>query len=76
MIMYRVLVDFKDLKDGGYQYKAGDVYPRNGETDKKRVMQLMSSTPQRGSLIEQVEDKPAEIEVTEETKKSKRKKTE
>lgn len=51
---YKALVDFKDLRDGGYEYKAGDTYPRTGEPDVDRVRQLMTPTAMRGALI--VED--------------------
>lgn len=61
---YKALVDFKDLRDGGYEYKAGDTYPRTGEPDADRVRQLMTPTAMRGALI--VEDEQP-------TKKSKKK---
>lgn len=48
---YKVLVDFKDLQDAGYQYKAGDVYPHTGEATAARAKQLMTPTLMRGALI-------------------------
>ena len=36
--MYKVIVDFTDLKDGNYRYKKDDIYPRKGANpDKKRI---------------------------------------
>ena len=56
--MYKAIVDFKDLRTG-HEYKAGDVYPYVGEADTGRVKQLITPTPQRGPLIEEVtEEKP------------------
>ena len=58
---YKVLVDFKDLQDAGYQYKAGDVYPHTGEPDALRAKHLMTPTAMRGALLAEVEDdKPVE----------------
>lgn len=54
--MYRVIADFKDLRDGGYAYKKGDIYPHNGKADDARVRVLISPTIGRGSLIEYVPD--------------------
>ena len=55
---YKVISDFKDLRDGGYEYKAGDIYPHTGTADADRVQHLMTPTEQRGALIEVVEEKP------------------
>lgn len=60
--MYRVISDFKDLRDGGYEYKEGDTYPHTGTADASRVQQLMTPTDQRGALIEVVEEKPEKVE--------------
>jgi len=51
---YRVVADFKDLRDGGYEYKSGDAYPHSGTADPDRATHLMTPTPQRGALIEEV----------------------
>lgn len=51
---YKVIVDFKDLRDGGYEYKAGDKYPHTGNADLGRVKHLMTPTDSRGALIEEV----------------------
>ena len=63
-MVYKAIVDFKDLMTG-HDYKAGDVYPYEGEADKDRVERLITPTKQRGSLIEEV--KEAEPEPAEET---------
>jgi hypothetical protein len=34
-VTYRVLIDFKDLCDGEYLYREGDVYPREGSMPTK-----------------------------------------
>lgn len=51
---YRVIKDFIDLRDRCHEYKVGDVYPHTGEASVERVNVLMTPTPQRGALIEQV----------------------
>ena len=55
---YKVISDFKDLRDGGYEYKAGDTYPHTGTADAERVKHLMTPTEQRGALLEEVARKP------------------
>lgn len=50
--MFVVLTDFRDLRDGGHQYKKGDTYPRKGvalNADRAKV--LMTPTAMRGALI-------------------------
>ena len=49
---------WKDLKDNGYIYKKGDVYPREGlKTNKKRIEELSSSKNKIGEpLIIKVEE--------------------
>lgn len=50
--MYKVIKDFKDLRDSGYEYHVGDVYPRDGvEAVPKRIIQLSTPTSERGALI-------------------------
>lgn len=74
---YKVISDFKDLRDGGYEYKAGDTYPHTGAADAERVKHLMTPTEQRGALLEEVADKPVEETPAEPVAKpSKRKKKE
>lgn len=72
---YKVIKDFKDLMDNGYEYKSGDVYPHSGEADPKRAVHLMTPTPQRGALIEEVKE-PVTKPATTERKKTERKKKE
>jgi len=43
MRKFVVIKDFKDLKDNGYIYRAGDFYPREGvELDEDRAEELAS----------------------------------
>ena len=51
---YKVITDFKDLRDGGYQYRSGDVYPHSGDADPERVKALATPTTMRGALIAEV----------------------
>ena len=54
--MYRVIAGFADLKDNGYVYRVGDIYPRKGEPDKERVLELSGHNNKCGMpLIEDVE---------------------
>lgn len=53
---YKVVADFKDLRDDGHEYKAGDVYPHTGEADEQRAKHLMTPTDQRGALIAKVSE--------------------
>ena len=59
---YTVVSDFRDLHDCGYQYHAGDIYPHDGEADEARAKHLMTPTEQRGALIAEKVEKPAEKE--------------
>ena len=66
-MVYKAIVDFKDLMTG-HEYKAGDVYPYEGEAEKDRVKVLITPTSMRGSLIEEVnevEPEPVKEPVTE-----------
>ena len=58
--MYKVIVDFKDLKDGNHAYKAGDVFPRTGKkASKERLAELSSVRNKRHMvLIEKAAEKP------------------
>ena len=56
--MFKVISDFKDLRDGGYQYKKGDTYPREGKADPERVKVLSTPTTMRLALIELADDEP------------------
>ena len=83
--MYRVRRDFYDLTDyreikGGriyHQYKAGEMYPRDGiEPSQERIEQLMSGENRMGiSLIEPLEDVPAPVTKTEEVTEGKAEET-
>ncbi len=42
-VTYRVLIDFKDLCDGEYLYREGDVYPREGSTPTKERIEYLKS---------------------------------
>ena len=59
---YKVVVDFKDLQDGAYEYKKGDTYPREGkEVSQGRLIELSSSANKRGVvLIEEIEEEQQE----------------
>ena len=61
---YKVITDFKDLRDGGYQYRGGDVYPHSGDADPERVKALATPTTMRGALIAEVGEELKE-EITE-----------
>lgn len=54
--MYKVILDFKDLRDDGHEYKVGDTYPHSGKADADRVKHLMTPTSMRGALIEEVKE--------------------
>lgn len=42
--MYRVLVEFYDLRDKAFHYHPGDTYPRDGVTvSEKRLAELATS---------------------------------
>lgn len=60
--MYKVIKQFKDLKDGEHLYKVGDEYPRSGaKVSEARLEELASSTNRRGEpLIAYVEEPKAE----------------
>lgn len=39
--MYKVIKSFRDLEDGRYLYKDGDIYPRKGvEPSEERIAEL------------------------------------
>jgi hypothetical protein len=61
MAKYRVIVNFKDLQDNGFFYKAGDEYPRAGKrVSKKRLAELASDANRRKTpMIEEIAE-PAE----------------
>lgn len=66
--MYRALEYFKDLKDNGFVYRAGDIFPRNGyKPSESRIAELLSVNNRRGRpVIGKIEDKaPAPAPVKE-----------
>lgn len=56
--MYRVVVFFTDIEDGGHKYKEGDAYPREGlEVTPERIAALLSGDNLRKiPLIEELPD--------------------
>lgn len=58
--MFRVVVAFADMQDGGYIYNVGDGFPRAGiNVNKKRLEELSSDRNRRGvALI--VDENPKE----------------
>lgn len=64
---YRVITDFKDLKDHDYIYKAGDEYPRKEikleDVDPKRIKELTTTKNKlKKVIIEAEEEVPVEDE--------------
>lgn len=59
--MFKVIELFRDLKDSGYLYHVGDLYPRKGYAPEPgRIEELSSPSNKRGT--------PLIVEVKEETK--------
>lgn len=56
--MYKVLKYFVDLQDNNFEYKEGDVYPRDGfSVLQSRLNELASTKNRRGeALIEELEE--------------------
>ena len=67
--MYKVIKSFTDLQDNNYAYYAGDTFPHNGvEVCAERIAELASDKNLQGvPLIE---------EVSEKTKRTRKKKSE
>lgn len=77
--MYRVIVFFTDIQDGGHAYNVGDIFPREGVTvSEQRLKELSGAENKRGkALIEAVKEKKAEaepVEVEQEQPKKKKNK--
>ena len=54
---YKVIKDFKDLKDNNYIYRAGDKYPRKGRAKGERIEELSTSqNKHQAPLIEEVDE--------------------
>jgi hypothetical protein len=66
--MYKVIVDFIDLKDGNRKYQVGDIFPYEGtEVSEDRIIELSTSRNRRGkAMIVEVADKVSVEEVIEE----------
>lgn len=64
---FRALTTFTDLQDGGFEYKTGDAYPRDGlEVSHERLEELASSKNKRGvPVIEAVLSEDDSEEATE-----------
>lgn len=61
--MYRALIDFSDMQDDSYFYKAGDNFPRKGfEAGQERIKELLSTDNKLGKpVIEEIKvEKPKE----------------
>ena len=56
--MYKAIERFKDLKDDGFVYEAGDRYPRKGKrVSKARIAELAGSDNKRGRpVIAEIEE--------------------
>lgn len=56
--MYKAIERFKDLKDDGFVYEAGDRYPRKGKrVSKARITELSGSDNKRGRpVIAEIEE--------------------
>lgn len=70
-MVYKAVVDFKDLQTG-HEYKAGDVFPFEGDADNARIEQLITPTSQRGPLIGAEEAIPETVAETSEAVKEKK----
>lgn len=71
--MYRVIVAFHDLKNGGKFYNVGDKFPKDGIVPEARLAELSTNKNRRGvPLIEFVADK-AEDKVEDKPKRTKKK---
>lgn len=58
--MYKAIVTFADLTDGGRVYREGDAFPRNGlEVSEERLTELSTAANRQGKpLIGNVDEKP------------------
>lgn len=63
--MYEVVSLFTDLQDGGYEYRAGDKFPREGLTvTAERIAELSGCSNRQGKpLIKKVARKNAKRSV-------------
>ena len=66
--MYKALSYFTDTQDNDYEYKAGDIYPRNGyKPSKERIEVLSTGANVRGVpvIVEIVNNSPDKAVKTE-----------
>lgn len=59
-MMYKVVKLFTDLQDNNYEYKVGDIYPRDGfEVLPSRIKELAGKKNLQGvPLIEKIDEDP------------------
>lgn len=55
---YKVIVDFTDLQDNNFKYRAGDLFPRKGlSVSKERIEALITNKNRRGfPVIEAIDN--------------------
>lgn len=60
--MYKAIVRFTDLQDGGFKYNPGDLFPREGlEVTPERIKELSTKANRRGvPVIKKLTKKEAE----------------
>lgn len=70
--MFRVVVAFADMQDGGYIYEVGDEFPRKGMSVSKERLEELSSYRNRRSVPIIVDESLKEglSEVTEDAEKT------
>lgn len=62
--MHKVIVNFFDLQDNNYAYKAGDIFPREGVTVSEKRLEALKGTNNRRkvALIEEVKESKKVVE--------------
>ena len=75
---FKVVANFNDLKDNGYEYRVGDVYPHSGfSVSDERLKELSGSNNKQGKpLITEVVDEDPKEEPKEKKPRGRRKKGE
>ena len=67
--MYIAVVDFVDLQDERYLYKAGDKFPRDGaEVSNERVAELSSTLNKSGKVLIKAIEEPKRKKTTKKKK--------
>ena len=70
--MAKVIKPFFDLQDNNYEYKFGDVYPRNGyKPTKARIEELAGNKNKQGEALIEVEIPKEEAKPKKQVKKVK-----